>query len=441
MRLSKSQLIVITILNVVIAVLVAVIFLMPLLSPPRGDSGKGPDGDTPNPSEHNKLREPTAGMVPEIVRETRLMGSGDESVVAVHFVDGAAYIFGNATVGDLDFDSYGGFLCTVGASGKIVGFTYFTGRITAVGIVEGGFAAATVSNKGTTDMKSRLYSVGYDGAAREVVTLDGEAADIIPITDSKKTAVVTKPTENSFLLTEYTVTESGEWVQKHNTRISSGYMLDYFDCFNIGDEYILAAHAYVSSRYDALALYTFQAGGSAAEHLYDGNGGRMTRPYAVAPYEEGYVALCRYDGVATLMTVGYTFMTFGYDMLGFEFEDARILDSNGLYYACFECETGTVVYELDKILNRHKVQAAEGISADCTVKSNGTLLAGAYNGQAKISDTTGNRALTLDMTDVTFYGGYRRNDGTTLFVLSASGGKALSKPSGGKDIYVITVNI
>ena len=139
MRLNKAQTTVIVLLNLLIAALVAYIFLSPyFVKAGGGQGGTPPDDDPPNQGAntdpvppHNKLRDAIAGKTPEILRETRLMGTGDERVVSVFFKDGVTYVFGNAGVGDLDFDSYGGFLCTVNGAGTILGFTYFAGAITA----------------------------------------------------------------------------------------------------------------------------------------------------------------------------------------------------------------------------------------------------------------------------------------------------------------------
>ena len=117
MRLNKWQTVIITLLNVVIATLIVVIMLT--------GAGKGvPDGDNAgagdvgteqppsdqtggevDPPEHIKLREASAGKAEGIVRETRLMGSGDETAVKVYFRSGVTYLFGNSTVADLDFES------------------------------------------------------------------------------------------------------------------------------------------------------------------------------------------------------------------------------------------------------------------------------------------------------------------------------------------------
>ncbi len=443
MRLNKRQIAVITVLNVVIAALVAAIFLLPAVASANGGGGgNGGNTDviTPPTDEHEKLREPTAGRVPQIQRETRLMGTGDETVEAVHFVDGIAFIFGNATVSGLDFDSYGGFLCMVGSKGNILGFTYFDGRLTAVGVAEGGFAAATIVRGGTDEAVARLYSVDYDGKAEAVATLDGAASDIIAI-GGTRVAVVTKPNVNSFKLTEYAVTGDG-WAAEHNTRITSGYTLDYFDCYRLGDGYILAARAYSLPRYDSIVFYTFEAGGDATAHFYGGSGDSIMQPYAVMPYPEGYVALCRRNGVAAIVTVDYTFMSYRRDLLGFAFDGARLLYCNDLYYACFDSADGSTVYELDEKLNRRTLSAADGMSPSCAIKSAGAIIVGATDdGKAKLTDASGSRALSLDIQSGVFYGGYRTTDGNTVIVLSATGGDALTAPSGGRDVYVICVKI
>ena len=437
MRLNKSQIAVITVLNVMIAALVATIFLLPSIAASGG--GGGGKGDTPvvtPPQEHVKLRDPIAGKVPEISRETRLMGTGDETVVAVYFMDGVAYIFGNATVGDLDFDDYGGFLCRVAANGKISGFTYFDGRLTAVGIVEHGFAAAAAS-----DGEAVIYVVGYDGEAKKAATLDGAAVDIIPIS-AYRTAVVTKPNDNAFKLTEYASAIGTEWAAEHNTHISSGYTLDYFGCYRLGNEYILTARAYSLPRYDSIVFYTFEAGGDASAHFYGGSGDSMLQPYAVQPYSNGYILLGRRDGVAAIVTVDYSFMSYRRDLLGFSFESAELLYCGGKYYACFVRADGTTVYELDERLDRRAVATAKDIDLDCAIQSGGTLLAGkTSDSEAKLASADGERVLSLEISDCVFYGGCRNADGKTVLVLSATGGKALSEPSGGRDVYVVAVGV
>ena len=285
-----------------------------------------------------------------------------------------------------------------------------------------------------------LCAAAKDGKAEEVATLDGAASDIIAI-GGTRVAVVTKPNVNSFKLTEYAVTGDG-WAAEHNTRITSGYTLDYFDCYRLGDGYILAARAYSLPRYDSIVFYTFEAGGDATAHFYGGSGDSIMQPYAVMPYPEGYVALCRRNGVAAIVTVDYTFMSYRRDLLGFAFDGARLLYCNDLYYACFDSADGSTVYELDEKLNRRTLSAADGMSPSCAVKSAGAIIVGATDdGKAKLTDASGSRALSLDIQSGVFYGGYRTTDGNTVIVLSATGGDALTAPSGGRDVYVICVKI
>ena len=78
-------------------------------------------------------------------------------------------------------------------------------------------------------------------------------------------------------------------------------------------------------------FYTFEAGGDATAHFYGGSGDSIMQPYAVMPYPEGYVALCRRNGVAAIVTVDYTFMSYRRDLLGFGFDGARLVYFNDQY--------------------------------------------------------------------------------------------------------------
>lgn len=462
MRLTKTHAAVITILNIVIAALLAFIFLYKpgyALSSTDGDgtgnntdiggdvnggnSGNGDDG-TPVTTEpvHVKTRPAIDGRVSEIVRETRLMGTGDESVVQLFDMGGVSYIFGNATVGDYDFDGYGGFLCVVDATGTISRFSYFSGRTTAVGMIENGYAVATLDSSTGAD-SAHMYFVNLDGEISDGAELDGEGIDIIAL-DPNRIAVVTRPNSNSFKLTEYAVDSSGDapvFSPEHNTSISSAYTLDYFSCFQLGEQYIIAARAYSLPRFDSVVFYTFEAGGDASAHLYGGSGDSMMQPYAVLPYKSGYIALCRRDGVAAIVTVDYKFISYRRDLLGFAFTSARLAYVNGKYYACFEHAEGVVTYEIDNLMNRRTVNSAQDVKLNCAVNSGGTLIVGTTGEGLRIVDLSGTRVLDLDIAGANVCGGFRTADGYTTLVLSATGGDALTTPTGGRDIYVVTVRV
>lgn len=458
MRLTKTHVAVITILNIVIAALLAFIFLYKpgyaLGSSEGGGSGSadlggslngGNDGGgTPVTAEpeHVKTRPAVDGRVSEIVRETRLMGTGDESIVKLFDMNGVSYIFGNATVGDYDFDGYGGFLCVVDATGTISGFSYFTGRMTAVGMIENGYAVATLDSS-SGDNISHMYFVNLDGEISDGAELDGEGIDILAL-DSSRIAVVTRPHGNSFKLTEYAVDSSGDapvFSAEHNTSISSAYNLDYFNCFQLGEQYIIAARAYSLPRYDSVVFYTFEAGGDAQAHFYGGSGDSLMQPYAVLPYKSGYIALCRRDGVAAIVTVDYKFISYRRDLLGFAFTSARLEYVNDKYYACFEHAEGVVTYEIDNLMNRRTVNSAQDVKLNCVVNSAGTVIVGTTGEGVRIVDLSGTRLLDLDIQGVNICGGFRTADGHTTLVLSATGGDALTTPTGGRDIYVVTVRV
>lgn len=446
MRLSKSQLAVITVLNVVIAALLATVFLLPKFGLGLGGGGgvNDPDDgthvDTPVTPDHDKLRGPSAGRVDGILRETRLMGSGDERIIDAFEKNGMLYVFGNATVGDYDFDAYGGFLCRIDGGGKICAFEYFTGRMTAVGVVDDGYAVATVSDTGTDNARNRLYHVGHGSTPREVATLGGTAVGIISVS-AGKVAVVTRKTENSLRLTEYAVGD-GDWAAGRNTDISSGYALEYFDCYVLGDAYVMAARASSLPRYDSVVFFTFEAGGDPSAHFYGGSGDSMLQPYAVMPCDSGYVILCRRNGTATIVSLNYAFTSYHRDILGFAFDDARLVFSGDKYYACFDCADGAQTYEFDaKLQVRKLLSATGGAIVDAPVKNAPSLIACKTKTATAVISVAGDKKVSFDITNAEVRFAQKNSDGTVTLVLSATGGAAVSAPTGGRDIYVVCIEV
>lgn len=449
MRITKAQAIAITVLNIIIAALLVVIFALPKLRAGNADSGgpsdvvvtppDDPTNDPEKPPEHVKLRAASSGVVPEIDRETRLMGNGDESVVAVYFRSGTAYIFGNATVAGLDFDSYGGFLCTVNGAGTILSFDYFDGNISAVCDTGAGYAVCAAE---------KLYFVDYACAVTGETELDGAALDVFAV-GNDKLAVVTQPAPTALKFSEYTfVGGTANVAAAYSTRIDSGYTLKYFDCYDFGESFVISARAYSLPRYDSAVFFKFVPGGDAAAHYYGGSGDSLTRPYCSMPCSAGYFALASKNGVATVISVDYSFMNYHSYSLGFTFTDARLLYANGKYYACFDRTDGAVTYELESDLSRRKLSVLDGIFIDCAIKTDRVLITGAvpeigaageknYT-SAQITSPYSDYILSLDVIDPIFYGGFD-NDGKLTLVMSAKGGAALSAPTAGRDVYVVTI--
>ncbi|MDE7463932.1 MAG: hypothetical protein K2M48_02785 [Clostridiales bacterium] len=430
MHLSKTQTFVITALNVVIIALVAIIFWTPLGS--FSAAGGDGDGDSPtggNVKEHVKLRTASAGKTPDILRETRLMGNGDETVVAVYFRGGVSYIFGNATVKGLDFDSYGGFLCLVNSAGTILSFTYFDGAIGAVGIISGGFAVGA---------GEKLYFVDNAGASEFKADTEGAVLDIQSVVTSPKIAVVTQPTGQSIRLCEYTVSEE-EWAAGNATRIHSIRDLEYFGCYDFGESrYVVSARASSAPRYEALAFFSFTAGGEPTAYYEGGSVENITRPYAVVPYGEVFMSLVSRDGNAAVITLDESGADYRAKSLGFTADGARLFFVGNKYYACFERGAGAISYEIKDGLGYDRLDDWDGITVD-RVLSLQTLTAVGHRDEntAVISPLSG-KTTALDIENCVFYGGFENIDGYT-FVLSATGGKALSSPTAERDIYIITV--
>lgn len=439
MRITKKQIAVITVLNIVIAGLIAAIVF---LRTPRLAEGGGTEPDDGGiqvvAPPHEKLRDPQKGKVKEISYETRLMGSGDESAIFTFAAGGVTYIFGNAVVPDYDFDSSGGFLCRIGSNGKILGFTYFDGKLCAAGVVEGGFCAATVINAGTDDEKSVLYSVGDDGTTDRLSTVEGTVVDVMTV-DSKKMAVIAAIGDGTVKLTEFTRAGDG-WALGSSTRISNALNLSYFDCYISSDGYVISARAFSNPRYDAIVFYTFRAGGDAVPHYYGGNDESMLRPYAVLPYDNGYIAVCDKNGEAAIVTVDYGFKSFRRDMLGFKFSDASLTELNGKYYACFVGADGGVTYELDKQLNRKTVTAISGARLGAVINMDSPLYVCTTDSAVVVKDG-GDLSVVLDINDSVINRVIKTGYNEMLIVLTAKGGNALSKPTGGADIYAISVKL
>lgn len=452
MRLSKGQATVIVLLNIIIAALVAIVLFVPEIAPGisfgQPDSSGGGDKNTggenpPVEQPHNKYRNASQGKTDKILRETRLMGSGDETVSAVYERGGVSYIFGNATVADLDFDSYGGFLCIVNAAGAIIRYEYFDGNITAVGVTGSGYAAAAFDNTSGT---AKLYHVDYTGDVAEVAQPDGEIVDVFSV-DSNKVAIVTMPLSTSLKLTEYSVVKGGRWTAGRSTRIDSGYTLKYFDCYDFGGSYVIAARAHSLPRYDSAVFYSFTAGGDASAYYYGGANENITRPYAVMPYPSGYFALAAKNGVATIITVDYAFTSYRSVSLGFVASDARLFFCDGKYYASFDRADGAITYRIDDDMSRTLLPALDGIFLDTVTDCGDIFMTGVtatlsgskreFKSASFIVLDTG-RAVDLSIENCVFYGAFKNGENYTC-ILSATGGDALSTPTGGRDIYVVSV--
>lgn len=439
MRLTKSQGIVITLLNLVIIALVAIILFVPNMSLGESAEPNAPaavDPEQPEEQEpvHNKLRAPTAGKTENIISETRLMGLGDESVVDVFFFDGYIFVFGNATVKGLDFDNYGGFVCKLSEDGNITAYSYFGGKLHAVCAYGERFIAAA---------GDKLYAVDKECIATVCVEqTDGEAVDVFGV-DNVRVAVVTQPSSTSLKLTEYAVSRDN-WNTGHSTRIDSGYTLRYFDCFLAKDDsYVMAVRAHSLPRYDSLVIYTFNAGGDPKDYNYGGTGENLTRPYDVVPCRDGYIAVTSKNGIATVININYSFTVYRAQSLGFTASDARLLFYDGSYYACFSRTDGAVTYKVDSIAERDSVSEFDGINLYAVDEGYfmgvvGGLGAAGEKSVAVDLVRADKSVLSLEVTGGEVYA-LKRSEGKIIAVISAVGGDDLSVPSGGRDIYVITV--
>lgn len=423
-------------LNVVIVVLVATVLSLRL-----GDRKSGSaSGDIAvvAPIVHDKLREPLTGSHSSVLREARLMGSGDESIVFSHCDGETLYIFGNAAVGDYDFDVYGGFVCRIDISGKILGFTYLDGRMTAAAIAEGGFAVATITGYGTADQVARLYLTDVAGKAKQVGIADGIVMDILG-TDGKSIAVVTQLQGGAIKLTEYVVAD-GVLSQSRSTRISSALDLRYFDCYKLGGKYIIASRASSLPRYDALAFYSFAAGGDATPYYFGGSDENKFTPYDVMPYGGGFIALGRRNGEAAIVSVDYSFSSYRRDMLGYDCTLARLTYAGGTYYASFARSGGDITYRIDINLNRAEERVFDGLLPYAAIDCGKLYAVCADDTGITLACSDGAR-VSLEIESAVISRVFAPANDALVLVLSAVGGKNVSPSTGGADVYVLWLKI
>ncbi|MCH5350833.1 MAG: hypothetical protein J1F39_02550 [Clostridiales bacterium] len=431
MKLSKAQGIVITLLNIVIVALVAVLLFVPEFSILGSVAvGGKPDDDPPqivpdDPPVHNKLRAPSEGKAEGILSETRLMGLGDESVVKTFFLFGSVYIFGNATVKGLDFDYYGGYICKLSEEGEIKAFSYLDEMISAVAAYGETFIAAAGKS---------VYSVDTDcNLTVRVEQTDGDALDVLPI-DNGMVAVISQPLSTSLKLTEYSV---NEWASGHITRIDSVYSLKYLGCFDMSDRYVLAARAHSLPRYDSLVMYSFIAGGDGTLHSYGGDGENTVHPYAVMPCGNGFVAACSKNGIATVLFIDYSFTLYHVYTLGFTATGAKLVYSS-VCYACFEGADGFVTYKAQGTVKPERVSAFDGIKV-CAAR--GGLFMGVVPGGEGGAVAVFDEGKTLVSFSVSGGEAYslERSGDKIKAVISATGGEGVSAPSGGRDVYYLVL--
>ena len=432
MKLSKAQGIVITLLNIIIVALVAVILFVPEFSVlgvfSSGEKPTDPpeEDDPPVVEEpvHDKHRAPSAGKADGIISETRLMGLGDESVVKAFFLFGSVYIFGNATVKGLDFDGYGGFICKLSEEGEIKAFSYLDGNISAAAAFGEGFIVTA---------ERKVYFVGADCTASVCVEqTDGDALDVLPVNNGV-VAVISQPSGTSLKLTEY---EVSEWKNGHSTRVDSAYSLKYLGCFDLGDKYVLAARANSLPRYDSLVLYSFIAGGDGVEHSYGGDGKNIIDPYAVMPCERGFIAACSKNGIATVLFIDYSFTLYHVYSLGFTATSGCLVYS-GVCYACFESADGFITYRAEGAVKPERVRSFDGIKL-CAARSG--YFIGAVEGEhgAIAVFSEDKTVLSYSVSGGIAYS-FDTSGGTVRAVISAVGGEALSPTSGGRDVYYLVL--
>lgn len=391
MKLQKTQLRLIILLNALLLVLVAAIAAeciiggRDLFSPPVGaqtPADESPD-ETPKP-EYSTLRKPRPSLSDALELETNLGGSGNESLTAAYAYNGLIYVFGNTESDDYDMTGLSAAfmavldedLCTVRFSPLGNGE-----KLEAAIPGEGGFLTA-FSSEGKITL--RLY--GFDGALLSAAAADS-ATDAkfggIKLLDGKYaliTELAHSPLEKTKLFLQvfdYSLSITYERI------VSSPYSLSYLDCFETAGTFTLFFNS--SSDLSAQAGAALCSDADEPEITYIDKGGNY-RAFDAAPYAGGWVLSVIYqNGEGGIMLTGSDFKKQAVTFHGPSPSDsATLYYADGLYYAGFYGESAqeTVAYNADFTAKRTLTQF-DGLKSvtDCLSGRGYALFAG-HDGSA-----------------------------------------------------------
>ncbi len=249
MKLRKSQLKLILLLNTVLLILVVAIAFEALVGNKNRDLGGNSnatinaDGNTVNDTteEYSPFRRARISLGQSLDLETNIGGSGEDTLVDAFVVNERLYLFGNTDSNDLDMtgSEKRAFMCILDKDLTTLAY-YFIGERDSVleGVIlgEGGFLTA-FSNSGR--IKLELYD--YVGQLLKEVFCNGAGnADFCEVhTLDGKYVLVTAPTSSPLakgrlLLQEYDF----DLNERYERLISSAYSLDHLGVFEMGGRYV-----------------------------------------------------------------------------------------------------------------------------------------------------------------------------------------------------------
>lgn len=395
MKLQKSQLRLIILLNALLLVLVAAIAAeciiggRDLFSPPVGAQTPA-DGSTdetpglPSAPEYSTVRKPRLSLSDALELETNLGGSRNESLTAAYAHNGLIYVFGGTESDDYDMSGLSrAFMAVLDEELCTVRFSSLGNgeKLEAVIPGEGGFLTVFSSEEKIT---LRLY--GFDGALLSAAAADSASAAKfggIKLFDGKYaliTELAKSPLEKTKLFLQvfdYSLHITYERI------VNSPYSLSYLDCFETAGAFTLFFNS--SSDLSSQAGVAVCSDADQPEIAYIDKGGNY-RASAAAPYADGWALSVLYqNGEGGIMLSDGDFKKQAVMFHGpAPSSSATLYYADGLYYAGFygESTQETTAYNAD-FTSKRTLAKFDGLKSvtDCLSGRGYALFAG-HDGNA-----------------------------------------------------------
>lgn len=350
MKLQKSQLRLIILLNCALVLIVCAIFIelfavkensVSVTAPPSNDS------QTIKP-DYSLSRKARISLSSAISLENNLGGTSNDTVVDAFAVNEKIYLFGNTTSSDLDMaDSLSRSFMAVINENLSIENLYFLGesnsKLEKVILAENGFLTAfSISGRVTLS----LYT--YDGTLKRTTLSDSsgssEACDLQLIENGYM--LITSPHnapigKNRLLIQIY----DNSLFLTYERLITTAYQVEYLNAYALNGEYLLFYRAF-SDLGSHLGVARCTSATTVTTQYIDTDSDY--KPLKVLPYSSGFVANCIFsDGKGSIMLLDDNFHSKTIYKSQNNCDNGFIFFTNGLFYSGFSSENSLLCTTYD----------------------------------------------------------------------------------------------
>ena len=288
--LNKRQIIILSVMSIITATLALCMWAAGVFSASVPASGNEAQA-------WETSRDPRPSLNENILWETRIGGTGKESLLAAFSLDDRIVIFGNTESSDCDFaqgSGLRGFIATLSDKGVTESFCE-TAEITAVSLHDDGFLLGLAN-------PVRLRLIDFDLAAVNETPLYGDenerVRDIL-LTDDGYT-VITAVNDGETGADSLKIIKYDRSLKKISSRVlARSARIQYIDSFAFPDRTVVA----VNFDFGAVQCMSLIVAATGSPLYYDITTEGGYRACDVIPYENGFAALILSDGNADILTV------------------------------------------------------------------------------------------------------------------------------------------